>query len=117
MRYKGRLMYISRLPCAEIEANMVGEKLGAKPLLGQEATKQAVLQVINSASLIHFAAHGDAERGEIALAPLRALNRIPQEENYLLTMSGISKVQLRAKLVVLSCCHSGRGQVRAEGAS
>ena len=30
-------------------------------------------------------------------------------------MSDISKVQLRAKLVVLSCCHSGRGQIRVEG--
>jgi len=30
-------------------------------------------------------------------------------------MSDISKVQLRAKLVVLSCCHSGRGQIKAEG--
>ncbi|XP_078352792.1 uncharacterized protein LOC144637604 [Oculina patagonica] len=115
VRYKGRLKFISRLPCAESEANMVGEKLGVKPLLGKQATKQAVLEVINSVSLIHFAAHGDAERGEIALAPLRSSNRIPREEDYLLTMSDISKVQLRAKLVVLSCCHSGRGQIRAEG--
>ncbi|KAL9951647.1 hypothetical protein ACROYT_G044354, partial [Oculina patagonica] len=99
VRYKGRLKFISRLPCAESEANMVGEKLGVKPFLGQQATKQAVLQVINSVSLIHFAAHGDAERGEIALAPaLRTHNRIPREEDYLLTMSDISKVQLRAKL-------------------
>ena len=30
-------------------------------------------------------------------------------------MSDISKVKVRAKLVVLSCCHSGRGQIRAEG--
>ncbi|XP_078354411.1 uncharacterized protein LOC144639021 [Oculina patagonica] len=115
VRYKGRLKFISPLPCAESEANMVGEKLGVKPLLGKQATKQAVLQVINSVSLIHFAAHGDADRGEIALAPIRPLNRIPREEDYLLTMSDISKVQLRAKLVVLSCCHSGRGQIRAEG--
>ncbi len=115
VRYKGRLKYISPLPCAESEANMVGEKLGVRPLLGQEATKQAVLQVINSVSLIHFAAHGDAERGEIALAPVRPLNRIPRDEDYLLTMSDISKVQLRAKLVVLSCCHSGRGEIKAEG--
>ncbi|XP_078354206.1 uncharacterized protein LOC144638812 isoform X2 [Oculina patagonica] len=116
VRYKGRLKFISRLPCAESEANMVGEKLGVKPLLGKQATKQAVLQVINSVSLIHFAAHGDAERGEIALAPaLRTPNRIPRDEDFLLTMSDISKVQLRAKLVVLSCCHSGRGQIRAEG--
>ncbi|KAL9951651.1 hypothetical protein ACROYT_G044359 [Oculina patagonica] len=119
VRYKGRLKFISPLPCAESEANMIGEKLGVKPLLGKQATKQAVLQVINSVSLIHFAAHGDAERGEIALAPAlridRHPNRIPREEDYLLTMSDISKVQLRAKLVVLSCCHSGRGQIRAEG--
>ena len=66
-------------------------------------------------SLIHFAAHGDAERGEIALSPHRTFNRIPEEEDYLLTMSDISQVQLRAKLVVLSCCHSGSGQVKAEG--
>ena len=31
-------------------------------------------------------------------------------------MEDISKVQLRAKLVVLSCCHSARGQTKAEGA-
>ena len=30
-------------------------------------------------------------------------------------MSDISKVQLRAKLVVLSCCHSGRGEIKQEG--
>ena len=114
--FKGRLTNISRLPCTENEAKMVGEKLGVKPLLGQEATKQAVLQAINSVSLIHFAAHGDAERGEIALAPaVRIPSKIPQEEQYLLTMSDISKVQVRAKLVVLSCCHSARGQIRAEG--
>jgi len=66
-------------------------------------------------ALIHFAAHGKAERGEIALAPLPPSNGIPQEEDYLLTMADISKVQLRAKLVVLSCCHSASGQVRSEG--
>ncbi|KAL9957174.1 hypothetical protein ACROYT_G038780 [Oculina patagonica] len=116
VRYKGRIKFILPLPCAESEANMIGEKLGVKPLLGKQATKQAVLQVINSMSLIHFAAHGDAERGEIALAPaLRSSNRIPREDDYLLTMSDISKVQLCAKLVVLSCCHSGRGQIRTEG--
>ncbi|KAL9951467.1 hypothetical protein ACROYT_G044130 [Oculina patagonica] len=94
----------------------IGGKLGVEPLLGKQATKQAVLQVINSVSLVHFAAHGDAERGEIALAPaLRTPNKLPREEDYLLTMSDISKVQLRAKLVVLSCCHSARGQIRAEG--
>ena len=66
-------------------------------------------------SLVHIAAHGNAERGEIALAPPGSTAGIPQEDDYLLKVSDISKVQVRAKLVVLSCCHSGCGQIRTEG--
>ena len=117
VHFKGRLTNISRLPCTENEARMVGEKLGVEPLLGQQATKEAVLQAMNSVALIHIAAHGDVERGAIALAPsFRIPNEIPQEGLYLLTMSDISRIKLRAKLVVLSCCHSARGQTKAEGA-
>ena len=83
MHFKGRLTEITRLPCAENEARMVGEKLGVEPLLGEQATKQAVLQAMNSVALIHIAAHGDAERGGIALEPsLRDPNGIPQEGPY-----------------------------------
>ena len=121
VHFKGKLTTISRLQCAENEARMVGIKLGVEPLLGRLATKQAVLQAMSSVALIHIAAHGDADRGEIALAPSPAFrikfpNGIPQEGLYLLTMNDISKVQVRAKLVVLSCCHSARGQTKAEGA-
>ena len=116
VRYKRRRKNISRLPHAENEAIMVGEMLGVEPLLGKQATKQAVIQDMNSVGLIHFAAHGFEEEGEIALAPsLGTSTKIPKEEDYLLTMSDISKVRLRAKLVVLSCCHSARGQIKAEG--
>nr|XP_058947036.1 tetratricopeptide repeat protein 28-like [Pocillopora verrucosa] len=112
---KGRCRIIASLPCARKEAEMIGRLLGATPLTGDRATKEAVLDAINSVSLIHFAAHGDAERGEIALSPNCPTNFIPQDENYLLTMADISKLRLRAKLVVLSCCHSARGQIKAEG--
>ena len=113
--YKGCIENFCPLPGARREAEMIGRLLGAQPLIGQYATKQAVLQRINSVSLIHIAAHGNAERGEIALAPLHPTGAIPQEEDYLLTMSDISQVRLQAKLVVLSCCHSGRGRIRSEG--
>ena len=113
--YKGRTQKLCRLPSARKEAVMIAELLGAEPLLEERATKQAVLQRIPSVSLIHFAAHGHAERGEIALAPQRPTNATPCEKDYLLTMDDISQVQLRAKLVVLSCCHSAQGKVRAEG--
>ena len=113
--YKGHLEWLSPLSCARKEAEMIGRLLGAQPLLGEHATKQAVLQSIQSVSLIHFAAHGDAQRGEIALAPPHSCNGNPEEQDYLLTMAEISQVRLTAKLVVLSCCHSARGQIRSEG--
>ena len=115
MLYKENLHRISRLPFAGEEAKMVGDLLGTQPLLGKQATKQMVLQRINSVSLIHFACHGDAERGEIILASPPLTDRKPNEEDYFLKMGEISKVRLRAKLVVLSCCHSAQGQISSEG--
>ncbi|PFX18133.1 Tetratricopeptide repeat protein 28 [Stylophora pistillata] len=97
---------------------MVGRLVGVPPLVEEKATKQAVLKRISSVSLIHVAAHGNAERGEIVLSPIptpNSTNIIPPKETYMLTMADVSRVKVRAKLVVLSCCHSGSGQVRAEG--
>ena len=106
---------LSQLSFARKEAEIIGTLLGVHPLLGCQATKQVVLEAMHSARLIHFAAHGDAERGEIALAPERPVNRILRQDDFLLKMSDVSEVQLSAKLVVLSCCHSAHGQIRAEG--
>ena len=114
--YRGRLnKKFTPLAGARKEAEMIARLLGVRPLLGQHATKQVVLERIKSVSLIHIAAHGNAERGEIALSPPGSTAGIPQEDDYLLKMFDISQVQVRAKLVVLSCCHSGRGQIRSEG--
>ena len=97
---------------------MVGRLVGVPPLVGEKATRKAVLERISSVSLIHFAAHGDAERGEIALSPVptsNSGNATQPKEDYMLTMADVSRVKVRAKLVVLSCCHSGSGEIRAEG--
>ena len=110
VKHQGRQISFPRLPFANREAQMIGDLLNVHPLTGKEATKQTILQRIHSVGLIHIAAHGDADRGNIALAPS---NR--EKDDFLLTMSDISKVQLRAKLVVLSCCHSGKGHIKAEG--
>lgn len=114
--YKDRRKEPSPLPCAKREAEMIGELLGVTPLVGEHATKQAVLQAINFVSFIHFAAHGSDERGEIFLSPESANSCVlPRGESYLLTMREISQIQLRAKLVVLSCYHSARGEIKTEG--
>ena len=113
--YRGKKQILDPLPAARKEAEMIGKMLGVIPLLGKDATKEAVLEQMKSVALIHFAAHGNRDRGEIALSPVSTTNSTPQEEEYLLTMADVSKVQLRAKLVVLSCCHSGRGEIKVEG--
>ena len=113
--FKGKLHPIKRLPFAGEEAKMIGDLLGTQPLLGKQATKQMVLQRINSVSLIHFACHGDNERGEIILASPPLTDRKPKEEDYLLTVGDISKVRVRARLVVLSCCNTGKGPISSEG--
>ena len=81
---------------------------------------------MTSVALVHIAAHGRKETGEIALAPNlgwennpdrlpRLKIKIPKEKDYILNMSDVLAVRLRARLVVLSCCHSGRGEVKSEG--
>ena len=113
-----KVNWLPPLPGARKEAEMVGRLVGVPPLVEEKATKQAVLERISSVSLIHFAAHGNAERGEIALSPIptpNSQNAIPPKEAYMLTMADVSRVKVRAKLVVLSCCHSGSGEIRAEG--
>ena len=105
-----------QLEYAKREVEMIGEILESQPLTGEDATKEAVLQKIASVALVHIATHGRKETGEIVLAPNpRRESKPPTEEDYILKMSDIQAVKLRARLVVLSCCHSGQGPVSSEG--
>ena len=97
------------LPCAREEVEMIGRMLGSTPLIGTQATKDEVLARLDSIALVHIAAHGNMETGEIALASTEGV-----KEN-ILTMRDVLGVQMRARLVVLSCCHSARGEIKAEG--
>ena len=106
---------LQQLPGAEKEVKMIGEILNIVPLTGKDATKEQVLSRLNPVSLIHIAAHGQTENGEIILSPNRASVDRPEEEDFLLTMADVLGAKLHAKLVVLSCCHSGQGPIKAEG--
>lgn len=112
VKFKGRIRHFVRLPSARQEAEMIAELLGIPCLVGESATKEEVLRRISNVSLVHIAAHADAEKGEIALAA----GELAKEEDWLLTMDEIAKVSVRAQLVVLSTCHSSRGKIMtAEG--
>ena len=113
---KGGKPIYDPLKYARMEVEMIGKILESQPLTGEDATKEAVLQRIASVALVHIAAHGRKETGEIVLAPdPRCESKPPTEEDYILKMSDIQAVKLRARLVVLSCCHSGQGPVSSEG--
>ena len=105
---------VPSLPFANKEVRMIGELLGVEPLTADKATKGNFLENAESANLIHIAAHGDMERGEILLAP-NSGSTVNKREEVLLRILDLEEKRLRAKLVVLSCCHSGRGDVIAEG--
>ena len=105
-----------QLPFARKEAQMIGRILHTTPLIGEHATKNEVLKRLSSVALVHIAAHGRMETGEILLAPNPSpVSGTPIEEDFLLTMKDILNVHMRARLVVLSCCHSARGEIKAEG--
>lgn len=106
------------LPGAQKEAERVASYLHATALTQRQATKSRVVNHLVKASVIHIAAHGDPGRGEIFLSPnpdLTRINRLPTEEDYLLTCADIAGLRLRSSLVVLSCCQCAQGDIRAEG--
>jgi len=109
---------ISSLPNAEAEAIAIAYRLGVGCLTRDQATKPAVLKKLREGvSIIHIAAHGFLETSTIVLAPSPEVRskRVPVEVDYMLTMEDVQKAQVRAQLVVLSCCNSGRGKIRTEG--
>ena len=105
------------LPCAQEEVEMIASILNTRPLIGRQATKAEVMKRMSSVGLIHIAAHGNKRTGEIALSPNPGwTSNFPKKRDYILTMSDVQAVNVRARLVVLSCCHSGRGRIlKGEG--
>ena len=105
------------LPCAQEEVEMIASILNTRPLTGRLATKVEVMKRMSSVGLIHIAAHGNELSGEIALSPNPDwTSKFPQRKDYILKTSDVQAANLRAHLVVLSCCHSGRGRIlKGEG--
>lgn len=105
-----------KLPGAEEEVKGIGRILKSEPLIGKDATKEKVLQRLKFASLVHIATQGRDKNGEILLTPnpMRE-SQEPRMEDYMLTMADVAALQLQARMVVLSCCHSAQGKIKAEG--
>jgi CHAT domain-containing protein len=110
------------LPFAEKEAREIAALLNTKPLIGKDATKSQVKQLMGQARIIHLATHGLLDDfglgipGAIALAPSSAnLVNSQQKSDGLLTASEIFDMKLNADLVVLSACQTGQGKLTGDG--
>ncbi|XP_028418304.1 tetratricopeptide repeat protein 28-like [Dendronephthya gigantea] len=107
------------LPNAAREVECLSKLFNARPLVGREARKQVVLDLLSGASIIHIAAHGEQLRGEIMLSPnvssTRPFSTLPYPDDYLLSQKDIVNTSLLASLVVLCCCHTGQGEISSEG--
>ena len=116
--FRGQKKRFSDQPFAVLQARQIGYLLGEKTVTKSRARKDRVLRRLREGvSIIHIATHGDADRGELVLAPGPCDDEdlIPVEEDYMLTVKDIYSCRINAQLVVLSCCHSGRGEIKAEG--
>ena len=100
---------LKSLAFAEKEATTCGTYFNAQVLIGDKATKKNVLGGMKRGSIIHIAAHGCEGRADIVLTPDE------ESASDLLTDEDILKCSLCARLVVLSCCFSGRGEISPEG--
>jgi CHAT domain-containing protein len=105
--YKGERL--TNLAGAESEAKAISQILQVQPLIGAQADKQQVINLMQKAPIIHLATHGllDTIKGDIPGAI--ALT------NGFLTSGEIFEMQLSADLVVLSACDTGRGDLTGDG--
>ncbi|MBD1881997.1 CHAT domain-containing protein [Coleofasciculus sp. FACHB-T130] len=106
---------LSQLPGAEKEAQAIAQLLNTKPIIGNAATKAAILPQMSKAKIIHLATHGLLDDfkglgvpGAIALAPAGT-------DDGLLTSAEIFDLKLNAELAVLSACDTGRGKITGDG--
>jgi CHAT domain-containing protein len=106
---------LARLPSAAAEACQIADALGTEPLIGEQATRAAVVERMSRARLIHLATHGlstagsSEEPGALVLAPAA-----PEEDGLLLAET-VRHLHLEASLVVLSACDSGQGRLSGDG--
>lgn len=117
------LTQLSTLPGAEAEAMQVAELLNATALTGQAASEAVIKEEIEAASIIHLATHGLLEYGQPEESGVRdvpgaiALAPEANQDGLLTSAEILNELSIRADLVVLSACDTGRGDITGDGVS
>ena len=115
-KYNNDEWNLGKLPHATKEAEWVSHILKCKPILHEQATKDAVMMRIMNAKVIHLATHGSAVAGFLAFAGMSAsFNDTVDAKKVLIYPEEIESLNISPALVVLSSCDSGRGVFKADG--
>ncbi|MFW9259599.1 CHAT domain-containing protein [Nostoc sp. CALU 546] len=111
---------LNPLPGSEKEALAIASFWKTQALIGNQATKNAVLQKLRKAKIIHLATHGllDNIQGlgsSIVFAPEGQDNGLLTAEEILNLYAPPQGSTLSAELVVLSACDTGQGKLTGDG--
>jgi tetratricopeptide (TPR) repeat protein len=93
-----------RLPQAVAEAQAIASMLASSPLLEQDATADRIRAQIGDRRIVHLATHGEFRADSPLFSGLACADGR-------LTTLDLFSMRLRASLVTLSGCHSGRSVV------
>jgi CHAT domain-containing protein/tetratricopeptide (TPR) repeat protein len=85
---------------ARLEAKRAGQVLGVQPLIGDQATLEAVLAQLPEADIAHFACHGRLRVDDPALSAVVLADAV-------LSAGQLRRRALRCDLLVLSGCDTG----------
>lgn len=120
------------IPQAEQEATMVAELLQTQALVGNSATKEQVLNLIQDAECVHFSTHISWKLSSLVLCPSEVLDQsqskrlyltdasgedeenhevstsseVPPLSEFLLSAADILSLRLTARLVVVNSSHT-----------
>ena len=111
----GEKIYLSPLPGAEKEAIAIANLLKTQAITGDKATKVSVVEKMKNARIIHLATHGLLDDFQGLGLPGAIVLGASNNDNGLLTASEIFEMKLKAELVVLSACDTGRGKITGDG--
>jgi CHAT domain-containing protein/tetratricopeptide (TPR) repeat protein len=104
------------LPESEREVKSLAQLYGAqrsKILIGAEALEDRIKEEAGKYSILHFATHGILNDTSPMYSSI-VLSRIENDkEDGLLEAWEVMKLDLKARLVVLSACETGRGRIGA----
>ncbi|MFW9259595.1 CHAT domain-containing protein [Nostoc sp. CALU 546] len=111
---------LGALPGSEKEALAIASFWKTQALIGNQATKKAVLGKLPLAKIIHLATHGllDDIQGlgsSIVFAPEDQDNGLLTAEEILNLYTPTQGSTLSAELVVLSACDTGQGRLTGDG--